>query len=103
MHDGLGQERMQMIIVDDFTVLYYTESRVDLWIDTPAGLGRPDGNRVCAVVPGKRVSLCRRDADFPILCKIYCFFSGRIFRDIALIATRRTSTYNFSSSSGKEG
>ena len=91
MHDGLGQEWMQMIVVDDFPSLDYAEGRTDLRVDPPAGLGRLGRNGVRAVVTGKSVSLRRCNADFPV--------KGRA----ALNAVGRAGAHNHCFSSGREG
>ncbi len=84
MHDGLCQEWMQVIVIDDFPAFYHAERRAYLRADPSSGLGCPDGNRVSAVISGKSVALRRRDANLPILRKIYNILSSRTFSDIAL-------------------
>ena len=100
MNDGLGQEWMKMIVVDDFTALNNAKSRAELRVDSPAGMGCLDGNRVCAVISGKSAALGRCDANLPIMLKICRILSRRTFRDIAF---RSTYTHYFRSPSGKEG
>lgn len=85
MHYGLGQEWMQMVVVDDFAAFDDAEGRADLRIDPPAGLCCLDGNRVCAVTAGKSISLCRYNAD------------------VAVVSDSRDRTHFFRPSSGKEG
>ncbi len=84
MHEGLGQERMQMIVVNDFSAFYNAESRANRLIKAPEGLVYPDGNGVCAVAAGKSITLRRCDADFPVLCDIHRLFRGTAFRNNAL-------------------
>lgn len=100
MHNRLGQERMQVIVVNDFPSLYNPEGRANRLMNPPAGLGDSDRNGTCAVVAGKSISLRRRNADFPVLRKICCCFCRRIFRDITLTVIGKTLTHDFLLSSG---
>ena len=92
MHEGLCQERMQVIVVDDFAAFYNTERRADLRRSPFPGLGDTDGNGVCTVVPGKGISLRRSDADLTVLRKrCRCFIR------------RASCTHGIRPSCGKEG
>ena len=86
MHEGLGKEWMQMIIINDFSPLYNTESRADLRGGLLSGLGYADGKGTGAFAAGKSISLRCRDTDLPVLRKICYDFSRRTFRNIALTA-----------------
>jgi len=66
MHEGLREEWMVMIVIDDFPAFYYTEGGADLRVDAPAWLRRPYRNAICAAVPGKSISLNRSNADIPV-------------------------------------
>jgi len=66
MHYGLGEEWMQMVVVNDFSTFDDPKGGTYLRRGPFPGLRCPDGNRVCAVVAGKSISLCRRYAEFPI-------------------------------------
>ncbi len=46
VHDGPGQEWMQMIVIDDFTALYNTESGTKLRRSPFFGLGDTDGDGI---------------------------------------------------------
>lgn len=87
MHDGLGQEWMHLIIVNDFPALYNAESRANLRIYPPAGLGGPDRNGVCAIVAGKSISLRCSNTNIPIMRIICNMLCRRAFRDITLTIT----------------
>lgn len=66
MHYGAGQEWMQFVIVYDFAALHNTGSRTDLRRSPSSRLGYTDGDGIRTVVPGKRKSLRRSDADIPV-------------------------------------
>ena len=93
MHEGLGQEWMQMIVVDDFPALYHAECRADLRRSPFPGLGYTDGNGIRAVIPGKSITLRCGNANLPILRIIGNTLIRRTFRD----------TRDFCPPSGKEG
>ena len=105
MNDGLGQEWMQMIVVNDFSALYNAECRADLRRSPFPGLRYTDGNGISAVISGKSITLRRSNANLTILCKIYRLLSRRTFRDIALTATGSIGAYDFRPCPpfGKEG
>ena len=105
MNDGLGQEWMQMIVVDDFSALYNAECRSDLRRSPFPGLRYTDGNGICAIISGKRISLRRSDANLPIMREIYHILSKRTCRDIAMTATGSIGAYDFRPCPpfGKEG
>lgn len=86
VYDGLGQEWMQMIIINNFSGFDNTESRADLRRGPFPGLGYTDRNGTGAVIAGKSISLRCRDTDLPVLRKICYDFSRRTFRNIALTA-----------------
>ena len=81
MHDGLGQEWMQTIVVDDFTAFNHAESRADLRRSPFSSWGYPDGDRISAIISGKSITLRRSYANLPILCKIARILIRRTFRN----------------------
>ena len=64
--NGLSEERMQMIVVDDLTALDNTGIGPGLRRSPPARLGSADRNKVAALAAGKGVTLCCCNADFPV-------------------------------------
>lgn len=105
MYEGLGQEWMQVIVVDNLPALYNAECRADLRRSPFSSLGYTDGDRISAIISGKSITLCCSYANLPILCKIASILSRRTFRDIALTAAGRIGAYDFHPCPpfGKEG
>ena len=105
MYEGLGQEWMQVIVVDNLPALYNAECRADLRRSPFSSLGYTDGDRISAIISGKSITLRRSYANLPILCKIASILSRRTFRDIALTAAGRIGAYDFHPCPpfGKEG
>ena len=62
MHDRLGEEWMQMIVVDDFSTLDDAEGGPYLRLGPSSGLGDTDQNGIRASASCKSVSLRGRDA-----------------------------------------
>lgn len=72
MYEGLGQEWMQMIVVDDSSALDDAEGGPYLRLGPSSGLGDADQDRRCAALTRKGESLCGSDAEFPVLGIIGC-------------------------------
>lgn len=66
LQNGLREERMQMIVVDDFSALDNAGVGPGLRRSPSAGLCGTDRNKVAGFIIGKGVTLGRRDADFPV-------------------------------------
>ena len=72
MHDGLGQEGMQMVVVDDFSAFDDAEGGPYLQLRPSSGLRDTDQDGIRAAVSCEGVSLCGSDAEFPVLGIIGC-------------------------------
>ena len=103
MHDRLGQEWMQMVVVNDFPAFDDPEGGTYLRRGPSSGLGDADGNGMRVAATRETVALCCSNADFAVLGTICCLISGRIFRDAALALILGTLIENVCSSTRKEG
>lgn len=72
MHDGLGQEGMQMVVVDDFSAFDDAEGGPYLRLRPSSRLRDTDQDGIRAAVSCEGVSLCGSDAEFPVLGIIGC-------------------------------
>lgn len=72
VYEGLGQEWMQMIVVDDSSALDDAEGGPYLRLGPSSGLRDTDQDGIRAAVSCEGVSLCGSDAEFPVLGIIGC-------------------------------
>lgn len=77
LYERQCQERMQMVVVDDFAALDDSESRFGLGRSPPAGICRPYRYGIAVLAACKGISLCCRDADLPVLGQVRRFVRRR--------------------------
>ena len=83
LYERQCQERMQMVVVDDFAALNDSESRFGLGRSPPAGIRGPHRNGIAVLAARKGISLHRSDTDFPVLGQIQRFVRRRRLSNIA--------------------
>ena len=74
--NGLRKERMQMIVVDDFSALDHAGIGAGLRRSPPAALGCAERDEITAFAAGKGISLRSREANFTVERLVGLLFSG---------------------------